>query len=352
MAPPVTLPTRTLGRDGPAIAAVGFGLMGLSTAYGTPGTDDERLALLDHAWEIGATNWDTADFYGDNEDLLGKWFAKHPERRADIFLASKFALGFGIRPDTNEPGITITSTPEYCRASCEKSLKRLGVDHIDLYYVHRVDGVTPIEKTMQELVKLRDEGKIRHIGLSAPSSTTLRRAYAVAPVAAVQVEYSVFSLEIEGPESTDLLKTCRELGVTTFAYSPIGRGFLTGQIRSADDFGPQDLRRFVPRFQGENFGKNLVLVDTIADLAAKKSPPCTSGQLALAWLLAQGEDIIPIPGTKKIPYLEENIGAVHVKLNDDEVATIRRIVDDIGVAGAKMGQGVITDYGDTPPLEV
>ncbi|KAL1889871.1 hypothetical protein Sste5346_008595 [Sporothrix stenoceras] len=348
---PATIPTRKLGRDGPAIPAVGFGLMGLSIAYGTPGPDDERLAVLDHAWEIGATNWDTADFYGDSEDLLGKWFALHPERRADIFLASKFALGFGIRPDTNEPGITITSTPEYCRASCEKSLKRLGVDYIDLYYIHRVDGVTPIEKTMAELAKLRDEGKIRHIGLSAPSSTTLRRAYAVAPVAAVQVEYSVFSLEIEGPESTDLLKTCRELGVTTFAYSPIGRGFLTGQIRSADDFGPQDLRRAVPRYQGENFAKNLVLVDTIAEMAAKRNPPCTSGQLALAWLLAQGDDIIPIPGTKKIPYLDENTAAGNVKLTDDEVAKIRSIVDDIGVVGDKMGQGVITDYGDTPALD-
>ena len=276
----------------------------------------------------------------------------HPERRADIFLASKFGLGFGVRPDTHELGITVTSTPEYCRASCEKSLQRLGIDYIDLYYVHRVDGETPIEKTIQALAELRAEGKIRHIGLCAPSSTTLLRACAVAPVAAVQVEYSVFSLEIEGPESTDLLATCRALGVTTFAYSPIGRGFLTGQIRSADDFGPDDLRRLVPRFQGENFAKNLVLVDTIADLAAKKTPPCTPGQLALAWLLAQGEDIIPIPGTRKISYLEENVGAVQVKLDTNEVAKIRRIVDDIGVVGAKMSQAVIKDYGDTPPLEI
>ncbi|KIH94866.1 hypothetical protein SPBR_03798 [Sporothrix brasiliensis 5110] len=349
---PVKIPARRLGRDGPEIAAVGFGLMGLSVAYGTPGTDDERLALLDHAWEIGATNWDTADFYGDNEDLLGKWFGLHPERRADIFLASKFGLGFGIRPDTKAPGITISSTPAHCRASCEKSLKRMGVDHIDLYYIHRVDGVTPIESTMAELAKLRDEGKIRHIGISAPSSTTLRRAHAVARIAAVQVEYSVFSLEIEGPESTDLLKTCRALGVTTFAYSPIGRGFLTGQIRSADDFGPQDLRRAVPRFQGANFAKNLVLVDTMADMAAKRNPPCTPGQLALAWLLAQGDDIIPIPGTKKIPYLEENTAASTIQLTTDEVAAIRRIVDDIGVIGDKMGQGILADYGDTPPLEV
>ena len=305
--------------------------------------------MLDRAWELGCVHWDTADFYGDNEDLLGKWFAKHPERRADIVLASKFALGYGIHPETQQPGITVTSTPEYCRASCQKSLARLGLDYIDLYYIHRVDGVTPIEHTIKELAKLRDEGKIRHIGLSAPSSTTLRRAYAVAPIAAVQVEYSVFSLEIEGPASTDLLKTCRELGVTTFAYSPIGRGFLTGQIRTPDDFGPQDLRRRVPRFQGDNFGKNLVLVDTIAGLAANKTPtPCTPGQMALAWLLAQGDDIVPIPGTKRIPYLEENIGAVHVSLTAEEESTIRGIVDSIGVAGDKMGQGTIADYGETP----
>ncbi|OAA62849.1 Aldo/keto reductase-like protein [Niveomyces insectorum RCEF 264] len=355
MPPPKSLPTRRLGKDGPQISAIGFGLMGMSTAYGTPGTDEERFQVLDRAWELGCTNWDTADFYGDSEDLLGKWFRLHPERRADIFLASKFGLSFGLPPDARPgqaPGVLINSTPAYCRASCEESLHRLGLSYIDLYYVHRVDGVTPIEATMAELASLQREGKIRHIGLSSPSSATLRRAYAVAPVAAVQVEYSVFSRDIEGPAGTDLLRTCRALGVTTFAYAPIGRGLLTGQIRATTDIdgGAHDLRRMVPRLSGANLDKNLELVDAIAALAAAKT--CTPGQLALAWLLAQGDDVVPIPGTKRVAYLEENVGAAHVQLTDAEVADIRRLVDDKGVAGEPMTAGVLKDYGDTPPLQV
>ena len=193
------------------------------------------------------------------------------------------------------------------------------------------------------------EGKIRHLGICAPSSNTLRRACAVEQIDAVQVEYSPWSLEIEGPESTNLLQTCRELGITVFAYSPLGRGFMTGQIKSLDDIPQQDLRRFVPRFSPENFTKNLVLVEKFKELAAKKN--CTAGQLALAWLMAQGPDIIPIPGTKKIKYLEENIGSVHVKLSKDEEAEVRSWVNDIGVSGLKMAPGIITDYGDTPPLQ-
>lgn len=193
------------------------------------------------------------------------------------------------------------------------------------------------------------EGKIRHLGICAPSSTTLRRACAVEHVDAVQVEYSPWSLEIEGPESTNLLQTCRELGVATFAYSPLGRGFMTGQIRSPDDIPPGDLRRLVPRFNAENFPKNLLLVDKFKELAARKK--CTPGQLALAWLMAQGDDVIPIPGTKNIKYLEENVGAAYVRLSGDEEAELRGWVSGIGVSGLQMAPGIITDYGDTPPLE-
>ncbi len=192
------------------------------------------------------------------------------------------------------------------------------------------------------------EGKIKYIGISAASSATLRRACAVAHVDAYQVEYSPWSLEIEGPESTNVLATCRELGIAVFAYSPVGRGFLTGQIKSLDDIAPTDLRRRIPRFSPENFPKNLVLVDKLTELAAKKG--CTPSQLAIAWLMAQGDDIIPIPGTRRIKYLEENVGAVNVSVSPDEEAEIRRWIDDIGVAGAKMVSGIVQDYGDTPPL--
>ncbi len=305
--------------------------------------------MLDRAWEIGCVNWDTAHLYGDSEELLGKWFRLHPERRADIFLVSKFGLGFTTDPATQQAAFVVDSSPENARKSCELSLQRMGVDSIDLFYVHRVDGKTPIEHTMAELVKLRGEGKIKYIGLSAPSSATLRRAHAVHPVAAVQVEYSVFTTDIEGAGGPDLLKTCRALGAATFAYSPVGRGFLTGQIRSPDDFGPTDIRRRIPRFQGDNFAKNLVLVDAIAALARAHQPaPCTPAQLALAWLLAQGDDIFPIPGTKRIAFLEENVAALQVSLTPAEEAEIRRIVDDIGVSGAKTMASPVQDFGDTP----
>ncbi|KAL2195357.1 Aldo/keto reductase-like protein [Corynascus similis CBS 632.67] len=347
MAPPATLPTRKLGKDGPEITALGFGLMGLSIAYGSVGSDEDRLKVLDRAWELGCTNWDSADMYGDSEDLLGKWFALHPERRADIFLASKFGLSFGVRDDGSR-GIIINSSPEYCRAQCEKSLRRLGVESIDLYYIHRVDGKTPIEKTMAELVKLKEEGKIKHIGISACSAATLRRAYAVAPVAAYQVEYSPWALDIEGDESGHMLAACRELGVSVFAYSPLGRGFMTGQIRSPDDFEQGDMRRTFPRFSPENFPKNLELVDRFRDLAAAKG--CTPGQLTMAWLLAQGPDVIPIPGTKKIKYLEENIGALQVSVSAEEERTIRGWIQDVGIAGLRVAPGVLDEFNDTPPL--
>ncbi|KAL7760892.1 hypothetical protein ACKLNR_007427 [Fusarium oxysporum f. sp. zingiberi] len=345
MSPPVKLPTRRLGKDGPEVSAIGLGLMGLSGIYGSVGSQEERLKFLDRAWEIGATNWDSSDMYGDSEDLLGKWFALHPERRKDIFLASKFAIKGSVGPDGTF-SMSIDSSPGYARDACKRSLKRLGLDCIDLYYVHRLDGKTPIEKTMEELVKLKSEGKIKYIGLSECSSDSLRRAYKVHPVHAVQVEYNPWTLDIEGHSGTFLLQTARELGVAIVAYSPLGRGMLTGQYKSVDNFDPDDYRRVVPRYQGENFAKNLELVDKFQEMAAQKG--CTAGQLTLAWLLSLGDDIILIPGTKKINYLEENTGAVDIQLTDEERKQLRDLVDAADVRGDR-GAGDRA-FADTPEL--
>ncbi|KAK3934692.1 NADP-dependent oxidoreductase domain-containing protein [Diplogelasinospora grovesii] len=347
MVPPVSLPTRRLGNNGPQISAVGLGLMGLSLAYGTIGSDEERFAILDRAWELGCTNWDTSDMYGDSEELLGKWFRLHPERRADIFLASKFGIKGGVKEDGSVE-FGVDTTPEYARQACERSLKRLGVDSVDLYYIHRLDPHTPVEKAMQVLAELKKEGKIKAIGMSECSSASVRRAYKIAPVDAVQVEYNPWQLDIENETGTNLLATCRELGITVFAYSPLGRGFLTGQIRSLADFEPEDFRRMIPRFSEENFPKNLQLVDKFQSMAAKKG--CTSSQLALAWLMAQGEDIIPIPGTKKIKYLEENISALKIVLTSEEEGEIRAEIEKIEVAGHRSPAGFFNEYADTVAL--
>lgn len=304
--------------------------------------------MLSRAWELGCTFWDSSDAYGDNEDLLGKWFAQHPSRRADIVLATKF----GILYNPTTQSISIDSSPARCRQQCERSLQRLGVPCIDLYYVHRVDGRTPIEHTMRELVALHREGKIKHIGLSECSAATLRRAHAVHPIAAVQVEYNPWDLDIETEAAgTNLLATCRELGVATVAYSPLGRGMLTGQFRSPADFAEDDFRRVMERWNGENFGKNLELVDAFVAIAAekekKKGSPVTPGQLALAWVLKQGEDVVPIPGTKRIKYLEENLGALKVELTDEEEKLIREKVDAAAVVGKRSPDG-FNSFGDTP----
>ncbi|KAK6223038.1 aldo/keto reductase [Colletotrichum tabaci] len=346
MSPPASLPARRLAKTGPEITAIGVGLMGLSVAYGKPLPDEERLAFLDRAWELGATNWDTADAYGDNEDVLGKWFARHPERRADIFLASKFGLRV-VFGDAGSYSVKIDSSPAYCREACERSLQRLGVDSIDLYYVHRLDEVTPIEKTIEEMVKLKNEGKIKYLGISECSSATLRRAHAVHPISAVQVEYNPWSLEIEGAAGTNLLQTCRELGVTVFAYSPLGRGIMTGRFRSVDDFDEEDVRRKLPRYAGDNFRKNTELVDKFAAIG-KERHGCTAGQLTLAWLLAQGEDVIPIPGTKRVEFLEENIGALKVALGKEEEKELRRLVDEADVQGERGA--LLGNYSDSPAL--
>ncbi|KAL8689108.1 MAG: hypothetical protein Q9218_005143 [Villophora microphyllina] len=336
------LPTRPLGKKGPQVTALGFGAMGLSAFYGAPAADEERFKVLDRAYELGETFWDSADIYMDSEDLLGKWF-KRTGKRSEIFLATKFANRVKL-DGTRE----IRSDPTYVKEACAKSLSRLGIDCIDLYYCHRVDKVTPIEHTIEAMVELKKEGKIKYLGLSEISSDTLKRAEKVHHIDAVQIEYSPFTLDIEDP-AIGLLSTCRELGVAVIAYSPLGRGMLTGTIRSPADFEDNDFRKYAPRFSEENFPKNLQLVDKLTEIAKRKN--ITSGQLTLAWLMRQGEDIIPIPGTKKIKYLEENMAALDVTLSDEENKEIRKAVEGAQVHGIRYPPAMASSlFADTPPL--
>ncbi|KAL7948628.1 Aldo/keto reductase [Trichoderma barbatum] len=336
------LQTKTLGRNGPLVSTLGFGAMGLSSMYGFGGSDEDQFKLLDRAHELGNTFWDTADVYGDNEELLGKWF-KHSGKRDDIFLATKCGGVFDSSGNSS-----IRSDPEYVRQACDKSLQLLGVSHIDLFYLHRLDKETPVELTIRALTELKDQRKIRHLGLCEVSAATLRRAHAVHPITAIQVEYSPFSVDIQKPQ-IDILDTARELGIAVVAYSPLGRGMLTGQIKSPDDFDADDFRKSLPRFSRENFPKNLALVEKIGTIAASKG--VTPGQLTLAWLLAQGADIFPIPGTKKIKYLEENLGAVNVVLSKDEEAEIRKAIYETEVIGGRYSSAYSDHlFADTPAL--
>ncbi|KAL9090667.1 MAG: hypothetical protein Q9165_005155 [Trypethelium subeluteriae] len=322
-------PSRKLGKNGPNVPALGFGLMGMSLPhYGSLESDAERFKLLDRAVELGATFWDSSDLYGDNEELLGKWF-RRTGKRNEIFLATKF----GIVADKDLLKPRFDSSAKYCKEACEKSLEALGIDCIDLYYVHRVNPETPIEETMRVLVELKNEGKVKHIGLCGVTSSTLRRACKIHPVAAIQEEYSPFLLDIETNEGTHLLKTCRELGVAVVCYSPLGRGLLTSTFQDGA-FGsdPGDMRAKVfPRLMEENRDANQKLVAEFGSLAAKKG--CTTSQLALAWLLKQGQDVIPIPGTKKMKWLEQNWAALDLVLSDEEEAEIRKFVESAGVVG-------------------
>lgn len=309
MTPSTSLPTRKL-RD-LTVSALGLGCMGMSAFYGD--TDEaESLRTLDRALELGVTFYDTADMYGPhtNEELLGKWLKG---KREKVVLATKFGIVFD---PANPHNRSINGQPEYVRQAIEGSLKRLGTDHVDLYYLHRVDPNTPIEDTVGEMAKLVQEGKVRAIGLSECSPETLRRANAVHPITAVQTEYSLWTRDPE--DEHGILAACRELGVGFVPYSPLGRGFLTGQFKSPDDFADDDFRKYNPRFQGENFQKNLDLVREVQKIATEKG--CTPSQLALAWVLAQGQDVVPIPGTKRVKYLEDNLGALNVTLTPEDLA--------------------------------
>ena len=324
--------TRSLGTAGLVVSCEGLGCMGMSEFYG-PGDEAESLATIHRALDLGVTFLDTADMYGPflNEELVGRAIAG---RRDEVVLATKFGI---VR--TADPAVrSIRGDAEYVRSACEASLTRLGVDHIDLYYQHRSDAGVPIEETVGAMAELVAEGKVLYLGLSEASSDTLRRASAVHPISALQSEWSLWSRDIE----TDVVGTARDLGVGIVAYSPLGRGFLTGEITSAADFEEGDFRRFLPRFVGENFEHNIALVDRVRGMAADKG--CTPGQLALAWVLHRGDDVVPIPGTKRRTYLEENAAAADIVLDAGDLAAI----DEVFPSGITAG----SRYPDMSSIEV
>ncbi|HEU4455354.1 MAG TPA: aldo/keto reductase [Longimicrobium sp.] len=325
--------TRALGGQGLRVSAVGLGCMGMSEFYGE-GDEAESVATIHRALELGCTFLDTADMYGPfkNEELVGRAIRG---RRDEVTLATKFGI---VRGD--DPGArSINGRPEYVRQAAEASLRRLGVDVIDLYYQHRVDVNVPIEETVGAMARLVEEGKVRFIGLSEAGPETIRRAHREHPVSALQSEYSLWSRDIED----EVIPAIRELGIGLVAYSPLGRGFLTGRFTSPDDFEPDDFRRHSPRFQGENFAKNLELVKHVQELARRKG--CTASQLALAWTLARGEDIVPIPGTKRRKYLEENLGALEVELTANDLERIEEIAPVGAAAGTRYPEAAMKTIG-------
>ncbi|WP_458730139.1 aldo/keto reductase [Pseudomonas brenneri] len=305
------------------VSALGLGCMGMSEFYG-PRDDEQALQVLEQAIGLGVDFLDSADMYGPhhNEELIGRFLATHQPK-------VKIATKFGIVRKPGEYRRSIDNSPQYARQCCEASLRRLGIEQIDLYYVHRIDPGHPIEDTMAGLTQLVQEGKIARIGLCEVSAATLRRAHAVHPVAAVQTEYSLWTRDVEA----EVLPTCRELGIGLVAYSPLGRGFLTGRFQNDAVFEEGDFRTSLPRFQPENIATNRSLVDVIAALAQRKA--CTTAQIALAWLLAQGDDIVPIPGTRRIAHLQDNLGALSVRLAPDELAELDRAVVALPVAGER-----------------
>jgi aryl-alcohol dehydrogenase-like predicted oxidoreductase len=322
---------RRLGPNGPEVSAIGLGCMGMSDFYGAH-DEQESIAVIHHALDRGVTFLDTADMYGvgRNEQLVGKAIAG---RRDEVFLATKFGNVRG--PDGEFLGVR--GDPDYVRGACEASLQRLSVETIDLYYQHRVDQHVPIEDTVGEMARLKGEGKIRFLGLSEAAPRTIRAAHATAPITAVQTELSLWSRDAEA----DVLPTVRELGIGYVAYSPLGRGFLTGQFKSPADFADDDFRKNHPRFNGENFDKNVALVGEVEAMARDKG--CTAAQLALAWVLGQGDDVVPIPGTRHINYLDDNIGALEVKLSEADLKRLDEILPPGAAAGERYhAQGMAT----------
>jgi aryl-alcohol dehydrogenase-like predicted oxidoreductase len=324
----ISIPTRTLGSASRGadleVSALGLGCMGMSEFYGT--TDEaEAVRTIHRALDLGVTLLDTADMYGPftNEQLVGRAIK---DRRDEVVLATKFG---NVRDPDDSSVRRIDGSPEYVRRACDASLARLGVDHIDLYYQHRVDKTVPIEETVGAMAELVEAGKVRRLGLSEASAATIRRAHATYPVTALQSEYSLWTRDVED----EILPTLRELGIGLVPYSPLGRGFLTGTISSAEDLAQDDFRRTNPRFVGEALDRNLALVAAVRELAEQKG--VTAGQLALAWVLAQGEDIVPIPGTKRVHYLEENVHAVAVRLTDDDLAALDKAVPRDAVEGER-----------------
>ncbi len=321
---------RKLGTQGLVVSEQGLGCMGMSEFYGA--TDEaESVATLNRSLELGINFLDTSDAYGPykNEELIGRTFR---ERRNELIIATKF----GIKRDPNDPAVrSIEGSPEYVAKACDGSLKRLGIECIDLYYQHRVDTNVPIEDTVGAMARLVEAGKVRYLGLSEAAPDTIRRAHSVHPISALQTEYSLWSRD---PED-EILSTVRELGIGFVAYSPLGRGFLTGQLKTIDDLAPDDFRRYSPRFQGDNFAKNLERVARVSEIGREKG--VTPGQLALAWVLAQGEDIVPIPGTKRRRYLEENAAASEIRLTDEDITRIDELAPKGGAAGTRYPEAMM-----------
>lgn len=332
-----TIPTRRLGATGPTVSMQGLGCMGMSQSYG-PADRETSLRTLGRALELGVFFLDTADVYGNghNEELVGEFLGSHLKgHRDDVVLATKFSLSAGA-----DGVMAVNGRPDYVRQSIDASLRRLGVDHVDLYYQHRVDPTVPIEDTVGAMAEQVEAGKVRYLGLSEASATSIRRAAAVHPITALQSEWSLWTRDLEA----EVLGVAREHGIGIVPFSPLGRGFLTGAITSRDSFGDNDFRKNNPRFAEGNFDQNLAIVQAVQALAAEKG--CTAGQIALAWVMAQGDDVVPIPGTKRPAYLEENAAACSVELTADDLARLEAIAPPGAAAGARYPTA--HSYGESP----